>query len=626
MSLVPIPLPAVAETGYRPRITASEVATLVRVREEAEGRWMAAARRIATAYDGDLVVPVPDGLTRAAVTNLIFSGVEQLAMRVADPPESIEVVAQGVGPRAADAAGAQRKALLGLLEEDRYRLGKRARARHLKGYGRSPVTVKPDFRLGRPTFVESTPLMVLPGSRRGRSCLFDDMVSVSTQTFGWLRRHYPEAASTIWKGHRWGQEGDGRANDAKRFRLYSYEDDRECVLVLGGQVDRPQDPGVDVDGVPTAIILEAYPNLAGCCTTVMPEAVTLTGSGRTVFEQMIGMMEGRAQLEALSFEAVRRGVFQDEWLIANQNEVPEVIQVPDPATGQIGIVKGGVLQPRPVDPQFAATQAIREREGSERATGGVPAEFGGTASVNTRTGRRGAQVLSSTVDFPVAEAQELLAASLQDELEVAARVDRAWFGGTTRKWNVEWKGARGEISYDPAKLYRVAPTVRVGLTLPGVDQADMVVMSGQKIGMGTLSKRSLMEIDPQVKDADLEEDRIAAEQLDAAWWSSIQTLAAAPDGPWQPLDFARLAQLILAENVDKYEAVQQVQREAQERQAQQVQPGDPAAQPGLSMPGMGVEAGGGAPPDMISPGSQSTDNLNSLLAGLVMPQAGMGMR
>ena len=44
-------------------MNAEQLIAEFRRREEAEGPFMAAARRIATAYDGSMVVPVPEGLT-----------------------------------------------------------------------------------------------------------------------------------------------------------------------------------------------------------------------------------------------------------------------------------------------------------------------------------------------------------------------------------------------------------------------------------------------------------------------------------------------------------------------------------------------------------------------------------
>lgn len=608
-------------------ISAEWVVAEAKRREEAGGPVSKAARQIMSAYDGTMVVPVPEGLTAPAVANLIRQGVDHVGMRVADPFESITVPANKPGERAERKAEAQRRAGIGLLEAARYRLGKRERARHLVGYGRSPIHVRPDFDTMRPTFECYEPLNVLPspGKRGAGDLVPRDAIICSTQTWQWLCEHYPDQAAGIYKGFRW-ESMSPPQKASTRFRVYRYECADECMLVLGTQADRPQEDGTGEMAVSGhCAVLEHYENPAGTPTIVVPDIITLTSTGTSVFDQMLGMYQGRAELQALSIEAVRRGVFQEEWLEARQNERPEVIAVPDPVDGTIGVVQGGVIRPRPVDPQFMQNQALDRMEYAERQTGGIPPEFGGSASSNVRTGRRGGQILSSTVDFPVAEAQELLAASLEHELEIAAKVDRAWFAGHKRIWHVGWKGAKGRLDYDPAEMWATLPTFRVSHVSPGQDVADMIVTNGQRIGMGTMSKTKFMEQDPAIDDVKAEHDRIVLEQVEAAALSSVQAMAANPEGPWQPVDFAMFHRLIDLDGVTIYEAIEQVNAAAQERQSQQVQPGSPEAMPGLSMPGQGAEAGAMAIPDPTQ-SQPSSGNLNELLLGLVGTQRLGGVR
>src|SRR3546814_3316558 len=63
-----------------------------------------------------------------------------------------------------------------------------------------------------------------------------------------------------------------------------------------------------------------------------------------------------------------------------------------------------------------------------RITGGVPAEFGGESTQNVRTGRRGDAILSAIIDFPIADAQSALAASLAVENRIGIENAKAWFG------------------------------------------------------------------------------------------------------------------------------------------------------------------------------------------------------
>jgi hypothetical protein len=110
-----------------------------------------------------------------------------------------------------------------------------------------------------------------------------------------------------------------------------------------------------------------------------------------------------------------------------------------------------------------------------------------------------------------------------------------------------------------------------------------------------MSKESAREADPLISDPELEKDRLVAEGIEAALLSSIQTQAADPNGPYQPDDLAYIATQVQSNKMNLSQAIMAAQKRAQERQAAQVPAGSPEAQPGLSMPGMGMEAGMGGP-------------------------------
>ena len=123
--------------------------------------------------------------------------------------------------------------------------------------------------------------------------------------------------------------------------------------------------------------------------------------------------------------------------------------------------------------------------------------------------------------------------------------------------------------------------------------------------MGTMSKKSFMAVDPMVDDAEAEHDEVIAENLEQALLVSLQTQAS--QGQIPPGDVARIIELVTSDRKELPEAIQQVHAEAQERQAQQVEPGEPAAQPGIAQPGAGAEA-------MPAPGPAGPPSLRDLLS------------
>ena len=252
--------------------------------------------------------------------------------------------------------------------------------------------------------------------------------------------------------------------------------------------------------------------------------------------------------------------------------------------------------------------AIDRLERAQRLTAGIPQEFGGESTSNIRTGRRGEAVLSAVVDFTVQEAQRIMARSLQEENRLAIDLCKAYSGGRKRSFYVSTKNAKGAVDYVPNENFDSNDNV-VSYSHPGADINNLVIGGGQRVGMGTMSKRSFMAIDPLVEDPEFEHDTVIAEQLEQALLSSVQQQAS--EGVIPAGDLARIMELVKNDQMELAEAVEKVQREAQERQAEVMPAGSPETMPGLAAPGMGAEAMAAMPPEPASPQS-----LEELVAAL----------
>jgi hypothetical protein len=290
---------------------------------------------------------------------------------------------------------------------------------------------------------------------------------------------------------------------------------------------------------------------------------------------------------ALEVIAVQKGVFPDTWLVGRAGETPQIVNPSDGLTGEVGIIRGGDLKDMQMQPGYMTNPAIDRLERAQRLTAGIPAEFGGESTSNIRTGRRGDAVLSAVVDFTVQEAQRILARSLQEENRLAIDMAKAYAGRRKRSFYVTTKNAKGQVEYTPNENFDTNDNV-VSYSHPGADINNLVIGGGQRVGMGTMSKRSFMAIDPLVDDPEFEHDTVIAEQLEQAMLSSLQQQAS--EGAIPPADLARIISLVKNNEMELAEAVDKVQREAQERQATPAIEGAPETQPGLAMPGMGAEA------------------------------------
>jgi len=192
--------------------------------------------------------------------------------------------------------------------------------------------------------------------------------------------------------------------------------------------------------------------------------------------------------------------------------------------------------------------------------------------------------MSASIDFYIEEAQMLLARSLQTELEMSALVEHGWFSDASKSYYVNWKGAKGHVKYEPGRLWDPEQNdVRVTHQMAGVDVDSLIIGAGQRVGMDTLSRDTFMQIDPLVEDPAGERDKIVVERLEAATLANLEQMAAAPESPFGPLDWASLASKIRS-GADLWEAIEEVQTEAQERAAelaaQEPDPMSPEAMPG----------------------------------------------
>ena len=337
--------------------------------------------------------------------------------------------------------------------------------------------------------------------------------------------------------------------------------------------------------------LERVPNILGECPVVCAERINLDNA-QGQFDGILGMYQMQARLMALEVIAVQKGVFPDTWLVGRAGETPQIVNPADGLTGEVGLVRGGDLRDMQMQPGYMTNPAIDRLERAQRLTAGIPPEFGGESTTNIRTGRRGDAVLSAVVDFPVQEAQRIMARSLQEENKLAVNMSKAYAGSKGKSFYVTTKNAKGRVDYTPNDNFDSTDNV-VSYSQAGADINNLVIGGGQRVGMGTMSKQSFMAIDPLVDDPEFEHDTVIAEQLEAALLSSIQQQAS--QGAIPPADLARIMELVANDQMELAEAVEKVQKEAQERQAEQVAPDSPQAMPGLAQPGMGAESATAAP-------------------------------
>jgi hypothetical protein len=381
-----------------------------------------------------------------------------------------------------------------------------------------------------------------------------------------------------------------------------------------------------------AVTLEWYPTY-GMMTASVPTRMSMSRPGGQ-FDTMVGMYHQQAKLMALEVLAVQKGVFPDTYLIGRPNETPRFVEGPfDGRTGQVNVVQGGDVKSMSEQPGYMTPQVIDRLERAQRVTTGLPAEFGGESGSNIRTGRRGDSVMSAVIDFPIAEAQEVMAKALSDENKVAIRLAKHYDGSATRTFYLGTGNTTRAVTFKANDVFTNEEHV-VTYPITGTDLNGLLVGLGQRVGMGIMSKETAAMLDPFIGSPEQEHDRIIAEGLEQALVSGIQQQAAAPaaQGGIPPMVLAQIMTLVRTDKMELAEAItfvtEQAAKKAQEQQAAQAQQqagAPPAAPDAAAMAGpAAAQALTGSPLPGPNPGQH---DLSSLLSTLRRPvQTVMPMR
>jgi len=563
--------------------TIEEIVAIYGSRQQASDGAKSRMRNLRDYYSGDVIVPLPElnSDEQSAVANLLAQGLDQTAMRIASTrPDIYCPPTDSARKRSRDNAEIRRKALFGWWENSRMDLQIAKRARQLIGYATTITQLRFNPQKGVPEWHSRDPLTAFPATLLGVDDMRPrDVVFAYERPLGYLRSMYPETARMF--------QGDSGAGEDQAIEMIEYVDGEEQVLIaMRGPVKTGlfgTSPNSDENIITE---LERVPNPMGECPVVCAERISLDDS-QGQFDGILGMYQMQARLMALEVIAVQKGVFPDTWLVGRQGETPQIVNPADGLTGEVGVIRGGELRDMQMQPGYMTNPAIDRLERAQRLTAGIPAEFGGESPTNIRTGRRGDAVLSAVVDFPVQEAQRIIARSLEEENRLAITMAKKYAGNRGKSFYVTAKTAKGRVDYTPNTNFDTTDNVVI-YSQAGADINNLVIGGGQRVGMGTMSKRSFMTIDPLVEDPEFEHDAVVSEQLEQALLVSIQQQAS--EGIIPPSDLARIMELVANNDYELAEAVDKVQKEAQERQATEVAAMAPEAQPGLGLPGMGAES------------------------------------
>ena len=581
-------------------------------------------RMIQSIYNGTMEVPLPDMEQNAmpSTPNLLAAGVDQMAGRITSVIPSVNFSSMKPGVRKHDRnAMTASRVITGWWQNDRVPLKMKQRGRHLIAYGMSPVVIRWDAKANMPMWQIRHPLEtypstdVIPGKVTPTDCIF-----AYRRSLGWLRnKGYGEAL--------YGLTGrNDMPNDASVLLIEYIDKDVTHLIAAGYKQNEAYSSSYEVDLTGQSmrgVTLERYANMGDECPVIVPMRITLdTAAGQ--FDNMIGMYYQQAKLMALEVIAVEKGIFPDTYLVSRQGEIGRFLDGPhDGRTGMVNIIAGGDIRDIQSQPGYLTNPTIDRLERNQRVTAGIPAEFGGESSSGIRTGRRGDAVLSAVIDYPVAEAQETFAYSLEEENEVAIGLAKAWDGDNSRTIYVGTGNSNRPVTYIANETFETDEHV-VSYPASGTDINSLIIGIGQRVGLGIMSKKTAATLDPYIDNPEMEHDAIIAEGLEQALMSGLQQQASS--GAIPPLTLSKIMQLVSNDKMELAEALNKVTEDALKEQkaqeeSQQAEAGAAGGMtPDMAAAGATVGAMAGVQPQSPIPGvGPGMASLGDLLGSLRRP-------
>lgn len=611
--------------------TVEQILALAQSRRMAQSPLTQRMADVAAHYHDDVALPLPelDENEKYSVPNLIAQGIDQFAMRVASVlPDMTWPALSPDKPRSVQRAADRRQVAFAWWESSGMRYQIRQRARWLIAYGSGPSLVCWDTRNAVPSYVSRNPMLTLAADKANPwEFGVEDCIFVHRWTHAMLTERYgigyakPNRNATSWTD----------CGPDEPVELTEYLDGDQWTLVCTGPdsavvVDRPyssrREAGISAVTIHGRIAagkgevceLDTVYHDLGVCPVSIPSRFGLervTGQ----MDAMLGLRGLQARLMALEVLSVERSIFPNEWAILDGTGNSQVVKLADGRSGVVGEIRGGTMHVTNLQPGMLTNNTIDRLERAQRQNGLLPAEFGGEAASTVRTGRRGDQILSATVDASIREHHDLIAGSLEYENTLAV----AWAKRYRRGVTVYVGKEQSQLDYTASELFETDRN-SVDYAMAGADVSQLIVNTAQLMGTELISADTARRMNPLIDDAEHERGQVIREQIDRAVLSGFQQAAAS--GQLSLDDAAYVQRLVTKDHLDLVDAIEKAQQRAQARQASAgppgtpegpVQPGAPEAQPGLAA---GTPAEAGATQPAIEPPSESQVNMAGLLRAL----------
>ena len=309
---------------------------------------------------------------------------------------------------------------------------------------------------------------------------------------------YPEAEPAIRA--RYGQYRQDQNLDLKIVRYYD-SDGTHMVLL---------DP---------SIMLVSAPNRIGRCPVRIVERPTVTGEIRGQYDDVIWVQIARALVQMYTMDALEQSVHAP---IAMPDDVQEM-EIGPFTTIQSKTPQGIGRVNLNLTPGLFPEQQILAQE--QRTGSRYPEGRSGSIDASIVTGQ-GVQALMGTFDTQVQTFQRLNASALEDVLEMAFRMDEAYWPDVKKTRRIKDNGSPRTYTYTAGKDIGGDYTVDVTYgAIAGLDPNRGLVFVLQALAGGLIAKSTARKTLPVDLNIEEEERQIELEMIDS---SIAQTLAMLP--------------------------------------------------------------------------------------------------
>ncbi len=192
--------------------TPENIVALYHARQTARDPVVRRMEEIRSRYQDEIIVPLPemDRQERTAVANLLQQGLDHYGRRIASYMPNLDCPPTDARKETArKRADIRRRATLGWWEANRVPMKLRRRARHLIGYGVSPVVIRPNWELGIPRWEPRDPLGCYPAPCTDPDDLTPtDVIFALKKPLKEIRAMWPMAAAGLCTEDDHAQYGD----------------------------------------------------------------------------------------------------------------------------------------------------------------------------------------------------------------------------------------------------------------------------------------------------------------------------------------------------------------------------------------------------------------------------------